>query len=238
VYQPSIEGPMKFNRRKFVTSLSAFPLIGSWIDALKVPPPQEPLKRDNEWKVKFLAVQIVRFVNTIEAWNFNLTGKHVRLSDLSTCPGFSQLVANEKLVKTHFKRVVPYFATNQPKIPGYDIWVENTDDGSRYSALVWMQGPDYSFGFASNEAGLIYEGSPLASRGNEYVGIDQLLSKGQVLGGFEEKEEVRWWPRLANNYAGRAHGGTIARERLRLLPDLSLWLCDEHWLRLLYRIVP
>jgi hypothetical protein len=200
-------------RRKFLAYLATLPVISEWTEALGYAHPQRPV-RDEKWKSRFFAVEILRLINTAERWNFLATGQHVSKESLPQCIGYKKLV--EK-IPARFMNVLSKFPSDGSfQVPGYDIYVAPSTDLSKYAAAVSMKGPEYNFTFVSDEVGVISEATPLSAQAG-YDEITKFLvdARGKASDAPTRNGEAHWWPRLL---------GTIMFSRLLgfAVPPLQL----------------
>lgn len=184
----------EIRRRSFLTLLGTLPVVSDWMRILgstSAKSTVQKVARDEAWEAKFLAVETLRLINTAEKWHFLATNAHISLEDLHQSESYKKLVENSG--KSRFKRVVSKFPSDgRVELPGYDIFVQPNADRSRYLARVLMNGPKYTFAFASDEAGEIYEGVPVGhpspAAANE--GIDSLISDRHPMG-WRPKTEAK-----------------------------------------------
>jgi len=173
-----------FNRRKFISSLSALPLISDWKKALTSAP---PTKRDPSWESKSLAVESLRLINTAQHWHFVRADAYSSKTDLSATEGFSKL-KNHCEKSGRFRRPFEVFAPAKPlEMPGFEIWLECSSDLSKYTALMVRMDFSQSFAFGTDEQGIIYEGRPLEGRPSGHASLDRVLGERRAIGTATEE---------------------------------------------------
>ncbi len=180
------------DRRTFIASLSATPLVRKWREALSTP---QAAENDPNYRARSVAVELLRLLNTAEKWHFGIASRHVPLRELPGSEGFKKL--NSSTVIERFRGVAEMLSPAASfSIPGYNTWLEVSPDGSRYSAVVGRKDSEFDFAFATDEGGLIYEGRPLSSSlPARFTTADKLIQDGLVIG---EKREtgLQGWSRL------------------------------------------
>lgn len=181
-------------RRKFLAWLGALPIICDWKEALGYARPKR-LVADQKSKDMYLAVEILRLINTVQLWNFREAGKRVALEHLHECIGYKNLMEG---VPDRFRGVTEKFpADGSFQVNGYDIFVVPGTDPSKYLAAVSMKGPEYSFNFVTDELARIYQGLPPgAETGCAEMGKSLLDARAKERDTLAPAVETRWWPKL------------------------------------------
>lgn len=154
-----------FSRRKFITFLGAVPLVKEWKELLGGR--QAPRSADPDWKLKFLAVELLRLVNTAEHRHFSLTGTHVPLKELPQSEGFKTVFSSD-VMKKRFRGILDRLTDdNRFDLPGLKVSAETNGDGTKYTALASGSGTQNDFAFATDETGIIYRAIPLTLKWND-----------------------------------------------------------------------
>ena len=78
----------KVPRRKFLAFLSTIPIISEWMGVLGYAQEAAP---DPEWEDKYLAVETLRLINTLEKWNFLATSQHISKDELAASKAYQKL---------------------------------------------------------------------------------------------------------------------------------------------------
>lgn len=150
---------MSVPRRTFLSVLASVPVLSDWLEGLRLVPPQKPPK-DEKTEDIYLAVEVLRLINTAEKWHFQETGQHVSKEELPTSRGYKKL-SEWSHARKRFKHIFDDLGpANRFEFSGFEVFVEPNGDRSKYVAMVSVKRPEYSFAYVSGEEGAIFQVQP------------------------------------------------------------------------------
>jgi hypothetical protein len=151
-------------RRSIVKRLLALPFVSFMgvRDVLAQVPP--PAVNEEDHSQKFLAVSILRHINTAESWHRHESGHFGGLEELNDSTAMNRLLKHPQAEKAGIGASLHarlHFVTPEV-VPGWRLSLTPTADGLGYVALVTPVGrPDSMPSYASDERGVIFQGSAL-----------------------------------------------------------------------------
>lgn len=173
-------------KRSFVKAVLALPIIASIAKVCLFADDVPGDSHSPEFLQKFLAVRILRLLNTAERWHFEANGRYVDVRELCTSEAMDRLLHNAKIDKGGSGRTL--YSTlkfeNSEVVPGWKFELRIAEDGQSYLATLRDVSGRSLGAFASDQIGVIHEGESLDTR----------ASSGQALAAAETVVIARMAP--------------------------------------------
>jgi len=155
-------------RRSLLKGFLALPIVSSFakLDTLgQFSRSVSSTKDDPHYDQKYLAVLILRHINTAQAWHYLALGRYAEIKELNTSSSMSALVTSEKAASRGIGGPLHARLNFDGKeiVPGWKFALSARQDRLGYVASVNPVQPELLPAFSTDEAGIIFEGHPLTS---------------------------------------------------------------------------
>lgn len=206
-------------RRTIVRNLARMPVvagIAKWSLFGSAIWDEEGLDHDK----KFLAVRILRLVNTVQARHFEAYGRFTEFAELGKSEPEAKWLDTEGAEKKKIGRSL--FSTlhfdRREIVPEWSFDYKLKDDSSGYAVVLKDTSGDGLGAFSTDERGLIFEGEPVTAPVSELEWrTADLFVSGKPI------ESVRYNPRKSDSFLRRIAFGPVS-----ILADCCGGCCGCH----------
>jgi len=139
----------------------------------------QSVSEENErYESKFLAVRILRLINTIQLRHFEALGHYADLAELKTSESTERWLNNKKAEKTGLGRSLYSVLHFERKeiVPGWEFEIVLRDDRRSYVVTMKDSSGKGLGAFSTDQEGIIYEGTSLAA-----VNSDEVWQSAQLI---------------------------------------------------------